>query len=170
MSCLPLLLVTFLLQALFIIFGLWSLSLKWESFPLLQVRIRNGTSLYFSSCVPDVPPWESQWTSLNRARTNPHIFQKTLDVFILPSVFRLHLQPQNYNKILQNVDAIMMPVNNCSKQLETNTSSAKGTHHTQSIPFHADILYYWVDYWGIYSTRVPTANPLLKHPPSSCCF
>lgn len=31
MSCLPLLLVTFLLQALFIIFGLWSLSLISEN-------------------------------------------------------------------------------------------------------------------------------------------
>lgn len=47
---------------------------------------------------------------------------------------------------------------------------SKGTHHTQSIPFHANILYYWVDYWGKYSTHAPIANPLLKHPPSSFSF
>lgn len=44
---------------------------------------------------------------------------------------------------------------------------SKRTHYTQSIPFHANILYYWVDYWGKYSTHV---NPVLKHPPCSFSF
>lgn len=63
-----------------------------------------------------------------------------------------------------------LPVINCPRQLETNTSSAGQREGTTLSPSLSMQIYSTIYYLCKYSTSAPTASPLFKHPPSSLSF